>query len=218
MLTRLKHTQRATPDTNPNMTNIAWAMLIILIVALKNRYTTALLNVYLGCKLLYLYKAIQPGKNNPGVVFIENLAYNMKVNTFTTMRFIYKIVDVFITRQVVNESSDNESVDTDSLVNESLVNESSDNESSSEEEDNDSSSDYEEWVYKRPCVQESHEDDSAENEATDDDDLSPLFTCKTCQITTKTKDYVFVVFCKDEYCFNCFTNVFYKTPMNEIKY
>jgi hypothetical protein len=162
----------------------------------------------------------------------------MKVNTFTTMRFIYKIVDAFITRQIVNdslslvdESSEHESVvdesvDTDSLVNESSDNESSDNESSSEEEDNDSSSDYEEWVYKRPCVQESHKSEAkydsaedADDEATEDDeeDLSPLFTCKTCQITTKTKDYVFVVFCKDEYCFNCFTNVFYKTPMNEIK-
>jgi len=239
MLTRLKHSRLATPDTNPNITNIAWAMLIILIVALKNRYMTALLNVYLGCKLLYLYKAIQYGKNNPGVVFIENLAYHMKVNTFTAMRFIYKIVDVFITKQVVNdslsESEDSESVDTDSLVNESSANESSDNESSasdnessasdnessasdnesSEEEDNDSSSDYEEWVYKRPCIHESHNaEDSAED--ADADDLSPLFTCKTCQITTKTKDYVFVVFCKDEYCFNCFTNVFYKTPMNEI--
>jgi hypothetical protein len=216
MLTRLKHSRMATPNTNPNITNIAWAMLIILIVALKNRYMTALLNVYLGCKLLYLYKAIQYGKNNPGVVFIENLAYNMKVNTFTAMRFIYKIVDSFISRQVMNdslslvvESSDSESVDSESVDTDSLVNESSANESS-EEEDNDSSSDYEEWVYKRPFIQESHKDDE------DDDDLSPLFTCKTCQITTKTKDYVFVVFCKDEYCFNCFTNVFYNKPMNEI--
>ncbi len=220
---------------------------------------TALLNVYLGCKLLYLYKAIQYGKNNPGVVFIENLAYNMKVNTFTAMRFIYRIADDFMWKHTVedylepevDESSDNEyNPETGIWLESQFIQKMNDPENikrygesfiggdstlfrpkeedavSSEEEDNDSSSDYEEWVYKRPCIQESHkaedsvedaDDEATENEVTEDDDLSPLFTCKICQITTKTKDYVFVVFCKDEYCFNCFTNVFYKTPMNEIK-
>ena len=196
--------------------NTIWTSAIV-VMALRSQFVMLLLKIYLAINLAYNY--------NPFVIGIN--IFN-RINT--TLCFVYKMADDFMWKRCLEEE---EEVDTDSQVSSAeeeiryeFSEEEEDTDSSSEEEDNDSSSDYEEWVFKRPCKKadatkadatEADATETYENDADDEaDDLSPLFTCCVCEISTRNQYVEFVVFCGKEYCGTCYTKALYTTPLKEV--
>jgi hypothetical protein len=190
--------------------NTIWTSAIV-VMALRSQFVMLLLKIYLAINVAYNY--------NP---FVTGINIFNRINT--TLCFVYKMADDFMWKRCLEEEE--EEVDTDSQMSseeEEAIDNSSeeeeDNDSSSEEEDNDSSSDYEEWVFKRPCkkVDATEAAETYENDADDEaDDLTPLFTCSVCEISTRNPYVEFIVFCGKEYCGTCFQKVLFTTPLNEI--
>jgi hypothetical protein len=200
--------------------NTIWTSAIV-VMALRSQFVMLLLKIYLAINLAYNY--------NPFVIGIN--IFN-RINT--TLCFVYKMADDFMWKRCLEEE---EEVDTDSQMSSAEeeiryeFSEEEDTDSSSEEEDNDSSSDYEEWVFKRPCKKadatkadatkadatKADATETYENDADDEaDDLSPLFTCSVCEISTRNPYVKFVVFCGKEYCGTCSTKALYTTPLKEV--
>ena len=192
--------------------NTIWTSAIV-VMALRSQFVMLLLKIYLAINLAYNY--------NPFVIGI-----NIFNRLNAVLWFVYKMADDFMWKHSL-EPEEEEEVDTDSQMSSAEeeiryeFSEEEDNDSSSEEEDNDSSSDYEEWVFKRPCKKadatKADATETYENDADDEaDDLSPLFTCSVCEISTRNPYVKFVVFCGKEYCGTCSTKALYTTPLNEV--
>jgi len=217
--------------------NTIWTSAIV-VMALRSQFVMLLLKIYLAINLAYNYNPFVIGINifnrlNAVLWFVYKMADD----------FMWKHSLEPEEEEEVDTDSQMSSAEEEIRYE---FSEEEDNDSSSEEEDNDSSSDYEEWVFKRPCKKadatkadatkadatkadatkadatkadatKADATETYENDADDEaDDLSPLFTCSVCEISTRNPYVKFVVFCGKEYCGTCSTKALYTTPLNEV--